>query len=162
MEVVDYPGQDVVSLPYRATFEDDLCLDVEHLPKIQNIAQQVNAVSIGSMLYTTAGHFDSDACSFDHRIHDFKIAIPVADRRLPCDHYDSIPAFRGVSTLHIGDPKDTRLCASYMRLMDWAKGQGYELENCSLEEWLISPMITYNKELWVIRIMIPFRGEGGK
>ena len=135
---------------------------MEHLPKIQNIAQQVNAVSIGSLLYTTAGHFDSDACSFDHRIHDFKIAIPVADRRLPCDHYDSIPAFRGVSTLHIGDPKDTRLCASYMRLMDWAKGQGYELENCSLEEWLISPMITYNKELWVIRIMIPFRGEGGK
>lgn len=67
-----------------------------------------------------------------------------------------------MSTLHIGDPKDTRLCASYMRLMDWAKGQGYELENCSLEEWLISPMITYNKELWVIRIMIPFRGEGGK
>ena len=61
MEVVDYPGQDVVSLPYRATFEDDLCLDVEHLPKIQNIAQQVNAVSIGSLLYTTAGHFDSDA-----------------------------------------------------------------------------------------------------
>ena len=49
-----------------------------------------------------------------------------------------------------------------MRLMDWAKGQGYELENCSLEEWLISPMITYNKELWVIRIMIPFRGKGGK
>ena len=60
--------------------------------------RQVNAVSIGSLLYTTAGHFDSDACSFDHRIHDFKIAIPVADRRLPCDHYDSIPAFRGVST----------------------------------------------------------------
>ena len=23
-------------------------------------------------------------------------------------------------------------------------------------------MITYNKELWVIRIMIPFRGEGKK
>ena len=63
MEVVDYPGQDVVSLPYRATFEDDLCLDVEHLPKIQNIAQQVNAVPIGSLLYTTAAHLDSDACS---------------------------------------------------------------------------------------------------
>ena len=76
MEVVDYPGQDVVSLPYRATFEDDLCLDVEHLPKIQNIAQQVNAVSIGSLLYTTVGHFDSDACTFDHKIHDFKIDHP--------------------------------------------------------------------------------------
>ena len=44
-----------------------------------------------------------------------------------------------------------------MRLLSWAKGHNFELENHSVEEWLISPMITNNKELWVIRIMIPFK-----
>ena len=50
-EVVDRPAQDVVSLPYTATFEDEGCCDVEHLPRIQTIAQEVNAISFGSLLY---------------------------------------------------------------------------------------------------------------
>ena len=59
--------------------------------------------------------------------------------------------------LHIGDPKNKSLYRSYMRLLSWVKEHNFELENHSVEEWLISPMITNNKELWVIRIMIPFK-----
>lgn len=156
-EVIDYPGQAIVALPYEETFEDDLCMDVEHLPRIQSIAQGVNAVSVGSLIYTTDGHFDSGSCTFDHQVHGFKIAIPVADQNAPCPYYDIIPAFRGVTLLHIGSPKNERLYHSYMHLLQWAKREGYALENNSVEEWLISPMITNNKNLWVIRIMIPFK-----
>lgn len=156
-EIVNYPGQDIVSLSYETTFEDETYMDVDYLPKIQNIAQNVNAVSIGSLLYTTYGHFDSDTVMFDGAVHPYKIAIPVLDQKKPCDYYDSIPPFHGVSTLHIGDPKDGKLYDSYIRLLIWAKKQGYKLQNNSLEEWLISPMITNNKDLWVIRIVIPFK-----
>lgn len=156
-EVISYPGQEIVSISYKETFEDELCMDVEYLPRIQSIAQNVNAVSIGSLIYITEGHFDSAACTFDQQIHDFKIAIPVTDQNIPCLYYDKIPPFRGVSMLHIGDPKNKRLYRSYMRLLSWAKEHNFELENHSVEEWLISPMITNNKELWVIRIMIPFK-----
>lgn len=156
-EVIDYPGQDIVALSYEETFEDDQYLDVENLPRIQSIAQKVNAVSIGSLIYTTDGHFDSAACSFNHQVHPFQIAIPVADQSAPCAYYSRIPPFRGVAALHIGSPKNKSLYYSYMHLLRWAQEQGYRLENHSVEEWLISPMITNNKDLWIIRIMIPFQ-----
>ena len=44
-----------------------------------------------------------------------------------------------------------------MALLHWAKEQNYRLENWSVEEWLISPMITNNKDFWVVRIIIPFK-----
>ena len=31
------------------------------------------------------------------------------------------------------------------------------MESWSVEDWLISPMITNNKELWVIQIIVPIR-----
>ncbi len=157
MELIDHPRQDVVSLSYTSTFEDEDCCDIECLPKIQRLTQEVNAISFGALLYTTYDHFDSTTCLFDDQVHDFKIAAPVLDRKKPCAHYDTIPSFRGVSTIHIGSPKGKRLYHTYMRLLCWAKAQGYQLENWSVEEWLISPMITNNKDLWVIRIMIPFK-----
>ncbi|MEM5779690.1 MAG: MerR family transcriptional regulator [Lawsonibacter sp.] len=156
-EVIDHAEQDVVSLSYSSTFEDEACCDIECLPKIQMLTQEVNAISFGALLYMTYDHFDSGSCSFDHQIHNFKIAAPVLDRKKSCLHYDTVPAFRGVSAIHIGSPKKKRLYHTYMNLLRWAKDQGYQLENWSVEEWLISPMITNNKDLWVIRIMIPFK-----
>lgn len=110
-------------------------MDVEHLPRIQSIAQGVNAVSVGSLIYTTDGHFDSGSCTFDLQVHGFKMAIPVAGQNAPCPHYDMIRAFRGVTLLHIGSPKNERLYHSYMHLLQWAKREGYALENNSVEEW---------------------------
>lgn len=156
-EVVDRPAQDVVSLPYSATFEDEGCCDVEHLPRIQTIAQEVNAISFGSLLYLTYDHFDGTACTFNHQVHDFKIAVPVLDRKKPSHHYDKIPALRGVSAIHIGSPKEERLYHTYMSILTWAREHGYRLENWSVEEWLISPMVTNNKDLWVIQIIIPIK-----
>lgn len=157
MEVVDFPRQDVVSLSYSATFEDEGYLDVEYLPQIQKLTQEVNALSFGALLYTTYDHFDSQTCLFNHQVHGYKIAAPVLDQKKPCAHYDTIPAFRGVSTIHIGSPKEKRLYNTYMALLHWAKEQNYRLENWSVEEWLISPMITNNNDFWVVRIIIPFK-----
>lgn len=155
-ELVDRTEQDVVSIPYSSTFEDEVCHDIEHLPQIQRIAQDVNAISFGALFYLTYNHFDSETCSFNHQVHNYKIASPVLDRKKSCSHYDKIPGFRGVSAIHIGNPKSKSLYNTYMRLLTWAKERGYKLQNWSLEEWLISPMITNNKDLWVIQIMIPF------
>lgn len=157
IEIIDYPGQDVIALPYNATFEDEGCCDIEYLPKLQLLSKEVNAVSLGELLYMTYDHFDSESCNFNHQKHRFKIAAPVLDQRKPCSYYDKIPPFKGASTIHIGSPKDKRLYETYMKLLNWAKEQGYKLENWSVEEWLISPMVTNNKDLWVIRIMIPFK-----
>ncbi|MGP1349113.1 MAG: MerR family transcriptional regulator [Stomatobaculum sp.] len=157
MEVTDFPCQDVVSLSYSATFEDEDCRDIEYLPRLQMLTQEVNALSFGALLYTTYDHFDSQTCMFNHQVHGYKIAAPVLDRKKPCAHYDTIPAFRGVSAIHIGNPKEKRLYNTYMDLLHWVKAQGYQLENWSVEEWLISPMITNNKDFWVIRITIPFK-----
>ncbi|MCD8077408.1 MAG: MerR family transcriptional regulator [Lachnospiraceae bacterium] len=156
-EIVNCEARDVISLPYAATFEDEEYYDVEYLARIQTLAQEVDTLSFDELIYMTYGHFDSEQCSFNGEIHDFKIAVPVLDQRKPCRHYDRIPAFRGVSIIHIGDPKEERLYQTYMKLLHWAHAQGYELENWSVEEWLISPMITNNKDLWVIRIMIPLK-----
>ena len=127
------------------------------IPRVHGIAQGVNAVSVDSLVYMTYDHFDSDTQVFDGRVHDFKIGIPVADRKRPCANYDYIPAFRGISTFHIGSPKGRRLHDSYIRLFRWAKQHGYRMENWSVEDWLISPMITNNKELWVIQITVPIK-----
>ncbi|WP_195201009.1 MerR family transcriptional regulator [Faecalispora jeddahensis] len=159
-EVVEYLEQNVVSLGYSSTFEDEECLDIDYLPRIQSIAQEVNVMSFASLIYTTYNHFDSQNCSFDNEVHDYKISVPVVDTKTPNPYYDKIPAFHGVTTVHIGTPKDKKLYNTYMGLLYWAKEQGYELENWSIEEWLISPMITNNKDLWMIRVMIPFKGLG--
>lgn len=156
-EVVDRPQQDVVALSYSSTFEDEACCDVEYLPRIQTAAQEVNATSFGALLYLTYGHFDPDTRVFDGQPHDFKIAVPVLDRKKPSSLYHTIPAFRGVSALHIGSPKEGRLHRTYAELLSWAETQGFRLENWSVEEWLISPMVTNNKDLWMIQIVIPIR-----
>ena len=159
-EVVDRPAQSVISLRYRTDFEDADGLDMDYLPLIQTKAQSVNAasLSISALMYITYDHFDSDSCWFNNQVHDFKIAVPVADAGPHIQHCDHIPAFQGVSAIHIGSPKNERLYQTYMDLLKWAKAQGYRLENWSVEEWLISPMITNNSDLWMIRVMIPFRG----
>lgn len=157
IETVDCARRDIVSLSYSTTFEDEFYDDVDYIPRIQSIAQGVNAVSVDSLVYMTYDHFDSDTQVFDGRVHDFKIGIPVADRKRPCANYDCIPAFRGISTFHIGSPKGRRLHDSYIRLFRWAKQHGYRMENWSVEDWLISPMITNNKELWVIQITVPIK-----
>lgn len=158
-EVVERAAQDVVSLSYQSTFEDEECCDIEYLPKLQRIVQEVNSFSFGSLLYLTYDHYDSERCVFNDQVHDFKIAAPVLDQKKPSLYYDRIPAFRGVSAIHIGSPKDKRLYRTYMNMLTWAKAQGYQLENWSVEEWLISPMVTNNKNLWVIRVTIPIRSE---
>lgn len=159
-EVVERPAQSVISLRYRTDFEDANGLDINYLPLIQNEAQSVNAtaLSISALIYITYNHFDSQACTFNNEVHDFKIAVPVANAGAHSQHLDHIPAFQGVSAIHIGSPKNERLYQTYMALLQWAKTQGYHLENWSVEEWLISPMITNNSDLWMIRVMIPFRG----
>lgn len=157
VEVIDRGEQDVISLSYASTFEDEACCDIEYLARLQLLVPEVNTISFGALLYVTFDHFDSGACVFNHKVHDYKIAVPVLDRKKPSPHYDKIPAFRGVSAIHIGSPKDMRLYQTYMNTLNWAKERGYQLENWSVEEWLISPMITNNKNLWVIRIMIPFK-----
>ena len=156
-EVVERQEQQVVSLSYAASFEDELCFDVDYLPRIQSIAQSVNAISFGSLIYTTYDHFDSQSCTFNDQIHDYKIAVPVLDRKKHSPYYDVIPAMRGVSAIHIGTPKNKKLYHTYIGLLNWAKEQGYELENWSVEEWLISPMITNNPDFWVIQIIIPLK-----
>ena len=156
-EVVERGEQDVVSLSYASTFEDEICCDVEHLPRIQSIAQEVNAISFGALIYVTYDHFDAEACCFNRQVHDFKIAMPVLDRKRPSHYYDKIPAFRGVSAIHMGSPKDEQLYRTYMKILYWARAHGYRLENWSVEEWLISPMITNNKDLWMIQITIPIK-----
>lgn len=158
-EVVDVPEQNVISLSYQTTFEDDECCDIEYMAKIQALSQQVDAASLGALLYVLYEHFDSSACRIDNQIHNYKIAVPVVDTKKPCPHYDKIPAFRGVSAVHIGTPKNQRLYGTYMGLLKWAKAQGYELENWSVEEWLISPMITNNKDFWILRVLIPFKNQ---
>ncbi len=159
IEVVDHPRQDVIALPYSATFEDEDCCDVEFLPKIQMLSEKVNSISFSELIYITYDHYDSKACHFDDQIHDYKIAVPVFDRKKSCAYYDTIPEFRGVSTLHFGSPKNKQLYNTYMRLLRYAKEKGYELENWSFEEWMISPMITNNEDLWVIRVIIPFKNQ---
>lgn len=158
-EIVDFPEQYIVSLPYRTTFEDEECFDIEYMAKIQNISQEVDTASLGALLYVLYDHFDSQACTFDHQIHDYKIGVPVANTKRPSPYYDRIPAFRGVSAIHIGTPKNKRLYNTYMKLLNWAKEQGCELANHSVEEHLISPMITNNKNFWLLRITIPFRDQ---
>ena len=157
VEVIDRGEQDVISLSYASTFEDEACCDIEYLARLQLLVPEVNTISFGALLYVTYDHFDSGACVFNHQINNYKIAVPVLDRKKPSPHYDKIPAFRAVSAIHIGSPKDMRLYQTYMNTLNWAKERGYQLENWSVEEWLISPMITNNKDLWVIRIMIPFK-----
>lgn len=158
-EIVDFPEQNIVSLPYRATFEDEECKDIEYMAKIQNISQEVNSASLGALLYILYDHFDSRACAFNHQVHDYKIGVPVVNLKRPSLYYDKIPAFRGVSAIHIGSPKEKKLYNTYIRLLRWAKEQGYELADVSVEEHLISPMITNNKNFWILRITIPFRDQ---
>ena len=156
-DLVEQEPQDVVAIPYAATWEDESYMDVYHLPGIQDLAQSVNSVFFGALTYITYGHFDSRSCQFNNQINKFKIAVPVLDCKKPCDHYDRIPGFRGVSALHVGSPKDGQLTRTYTGLLRWARERGYELESWSGEEWIISPMVTSNKDLWVIKIMIPLR-----
>ena len=156
-EIIEREEQSVVAIPYAATFEDETCFDIEYLPRIQELAWEANATPINTLIYITYNHFNSAACTFDNQVHNFKIATPVSERKQPHRDYSVIKAFRGVSAIHIGDPKNKRLYNTYMSILLWAKEHGYELENWSVEEWLISPLITDNKDLWVIRIMIPFK-----
>ena len=156
-EVIDRNEQLVVAVDYEADFEDDGYEDVTHLPQIQEIADTVNAISFGSLIYVTYDHFDSSVPSFNEEIHKYHIAVPVLDRKKACHYYMKIPAFKGFSAIHIGTPKKGRLVETYMGLMNRAKELGYELADWSVEEWLISPMVTNNKDLWVIQILIPFR-----
>lgn len=156
-EVVERGPQEVVALSYTSTWEDEPYLDVHYLPCIQSIAQTVNSAFFGALIYVTYDHFDSRSCSFNQQPNKFKIAVPVLDQKKRCSHYDTIPGFRGVSAIHIGSPKNGRLTKTYSRLLHWARDQGYELENWSVEEWIISPMVTNSKDLWVIKIMIPFQ-----
>ena len=156
-EIADFPEQTIISLSYRTNFEDEDCYDIEYMAKIQTLSQEVNVASLGALLYVLYNHFDSKTCSFDHKVHSYKIAVPVIDTKKSCLHYDKIPAFRGVCAVHIGTPKDKRLLNTYTGLLCWAKSQGYELADWSVEEWLISPMITNNKDFWILRIIIPFK-----
>lgn len=158
-EIVEHHPQDVVMMSYASTFEDEVGNDIVHLPRIQQIGENVNRSSISSLIYLTYDHFDSERCTFDGKSHSYKIAIPVLDRQRPCAYYGTIPYFRGVSAIHIGSPKNYRLYHTYMGLLQWAREQGLQLENWSMEEWLISPMVTNNKDLWVIRVLIPLKAE---
>lgn len=155
-EITEFPGQNIVSLTYSATFEDEECYDIEYMAKIQNISQNVNVASLGALLYILYDHFDSDTCAIHDYSHNYKIAVPVIDTKKACANYDKIPAFKGVSAIHIGTPKDKKLHNTYTGLLQWAKSQGYELANWSVEEWLISPMITNNRDFWILRVIIPF------
>lgn len=159
-ETIDRPAQTIISLHYRTDFEDTDGLDMEYLPIVQEKARSLNAasLSISALLYLTFGHFSSENCCFDGKVHDFQIAVPVAEFGPHSQYCDHIPAFRGVSAIHIGSPKEKRLYQTYIGLLNWAKAQGYQLEDWSVEEWLISPIITNNSDLWMIKVMIPFRG----
>lgn len=154
-EIVELPEQNVVSLSLESVFKGEGCQVAVNLPQIQQAAQEVNAQSFGALIYCTYDHFDSNLCEFNNEVHRFKMAVPVQDRKKPSSHYDTIPAVRGVSAVHIGSVKNTSLIDTYVSLMRWARDQGLKLANWSIEEWLISPMITANKDFWVIQIVIP-------
>lgn len=153
---VSRPEREVVALSYQATFEDKEYHDVCQLARLQNLAGMVHPLAFGSLIYLTYGHFDSAHCFFDGAVHAYKIAIPVVDQKVPCPFYDRLPAVEGISTLHYGDPKQGRLKQTYKGLLLWAKENHIALADCSEEEWLVSPLITSNKKLWVIRVTVPF------
>lgn len=158
-EIIDFPEQHMVSLSYQGDFEDEDCMDIEYMARIQNISQEVNVASLGALLYVLYDHYDSRSCTFHAQIRDYKIGVPVVDTKKPSQYYDRIPGFRGVSAIHTGSPKNKQLYHTYVRLLKWAKEQGYELADSSVEEWLISPMITNNSDFWILRVIIPFRDQ---
>ena len=155
-EIVEREEQNIVAIPYSATWEDETCYDIEHLPKIQELSLMANSYPVNTLLYLTYDHFDSTTCTFDNKVHEYKIATPVSGS-WKGEFSDTIPAYRGISAIHVGDPKNEQLYSTYIHMLEWAKSEGYHLANWSVEEWLISPLITGNKDFWVIRITIPFR-----
>ena len=157
--VLQVPSRQVVALSYRSTWQDDQYMDVYNLARILSVAERVHTLQFGALLYLTSGHFDSRSCTFSQEIHDYEIAIPVLDEEVPCSCYRTLPAFTGLSALHIGDPKNESLSSTYLGLLHYAREQGIELMARSVEEWLASPMMTSRKELWTIRIIIPIRSR---
>lgn len=154
-EVVDFPARDIISLKYYATFEDEERQAIEQAAKIQVAAKDVNVAALGSLIYLTFDHFDSENCVFDNKRHLMKAAMPVVSTDKQCAYYDRIERFKGVSTLHFGD-FPVSLKETYIGLLKWAKEKGYKLANNSVEEWLIGSTITNNQNYWLMRVIIPF------
>ena len=67
----------------------------------------------------------------------------------------SLPS--AVSVQYISARRKTRGCL--IPIPDCSAGQNPRAMNWpgSVEEWLISPMITNNKDFWILRIIIPFK-----
>ena len=146
----------MVVLSYEGTFLDTERSFFIGLAKLYNIIEEYGITTLGSLISIYHNHYDSEQCSFNGMINKVEMCMPVVNMNKPCPYYKKVEGFKGVTTKHIGS-YDKDLDKTYMGLLKWAKQNGYKLANISLEESLISPLLTQNNKYWVTNIMIPFK-----
>ena len=154
-KIIDYPSQDVVALSYEGTFLDAERSFFINLAKLYTIIEEYGITTLASLTSIYHNHYDSVQCAFHGEMNKVEICMPVVNMKKPCPYYKKIEGFRGVITKHIGS-YNVGLDATYVKLLKWAKKQGYKLANTSVEDALISPLLTTNDAYWVTNIMIPF------
>jgi DNA-binding transcriptional MerR regulator len=157
-EIVDYPDQDVIALCYDGTFKDTEKKYVEKVSLLRNIAEEYQAIISGSLINIYDGHLSSRQCTLNDNYHKIEVCFPVKEIKQPCPYYKKLKGFKGLSTYHIGSYENI-FDKSYANLMQWAKNNGYELENRTIEHWLISSLTTKNDKYWVTKIHIPFANK---
>lgn len=152
--IINYPSQYVVTLSYEGTFLDTERSFIQGLSKLYSIIEEYNITTLGSVISIYHDHYDSEKCVLDNLNHKIEICIPVLNMNKPCPYYKKIESFKGVSTNHIGS-YDKNLDKTYINLLQWTKKNGYKLANFSVEDCLISPLLTRSDKYWVTGIMIP-------
>ena len=157
-ELIDVPAQPVVSLSYLGTFSDQENVYLEHLSKLYAIVEEHQLTILGSIINLYYDHFQPGTGVFDDANKKIEVCLAVAEAKEDCSHCRWLKGFRGVSATHIGK-HEPNLRKTYRLLLQWAQEQHYEVGTDSLEEWLISPILTTQEDLWVTKVVIPLQGQ---
>ncbi len=88
---------------------------------------------------------------------DLEVCISITESRECCPYCRNLGGFKAVSAIHVGHYR--YLEPVYRDLQKWAEQQGYELENCSMEEYISGATMTNKEENYVTRIYIPLKGS---
>ncbi len=157
-EVITFPAQHVIAASYDGTFLDEDKMAYRTMGRLHEISIRFNIPTFGTFMACYRGWFDPETFAVNNDRSRTDICLPVDSSAKSCPYYKKLEPVRCVKTTHLGN-FDENLVESYRELFYWAKEHHFRLRDYSIEENLISSMLTPNSDFWVTNLMIPIVEE---
>ncbi|MDL2253923.1 MerR family transcriptional regulator [Ruminococcaceae bacterium OttesenSCG-928-I18] len=151
IKIVEVPKQTVICARHRASATSRQ-LFIDRYFELQKFCTEKRIATFSSMM---AYFHDGYMKQFDDVAEDLETMVPIHQEYPLSKDVRSFGGFKGVMAIHKGHYKNMK--GLYLQMEAWARGQGLELMDSSLEIYHLGPDMAPDSDSYITQLVIPLR-----